>query len=58
VFSSFFFFFFFFPVNGQFSFPPSDGVIVLSVPEVVLLENGSSTNVSISLRAPLLLKWC
>ncbi|KAM9176687.1 cystinosin isoform 1-T2 [Mergus octosetaceus] len=31
----------------------SDGVIVLSVPEVVLLENGSSTNVTISLRAPL-----
>lgn len=30
-----------------------DGVIVLSVPEVVLLENGSSTNVTISLRAPL-----
>ncbi|XP_009276459.1 PREDICTED: cystinosin [Aptenodytes forsteri] len=32
---------------------PSDGVIVLSVPEVVSLESGSSTNVTISLRAPL-----
>ncbi|KAM9526184.1 cystinosin isoform 2-T4 [Guaruba guarouba] len=32
---------------------PSGGVIVLSVPEVVSLESGSSTNVTISLRAPL-----
>ncbi|KFR05487.1 Cystinosin [Opisthocomus hoazin] len=30
-----------------------DGVIVLSVPDVVSLESGSSTNVTISLRAPL-----
>ncbi|KFP01898.1 Cystinosin, partial [Calypte anna] len=35
------------------SFPPTDEVIVLSVPEVVSLESGSSTNVTISLRAPL-----
>ncbi|XP_018775007.2 cystinosin isoform X1 [Serinus canaria] len=32
---------------------PGDGAIVLSVPEVVSLESGSSTNVTISLRAPL-----
>ncbi|XP_067165940.1 cystinosin isoform X3 [Apteryx mantelli] len=32
---------------------PGDGAIVLSVPEVVSLENGSSTNITISLRAPL-----
>ncbi|XP_074969724.1 cystinosin isoform X1 [Phalacrocorax aristotelis] len=32
---------------------PGDGVIVLSVPEVVSLESGSSTNVTVSLRAPL-----
>lgn len=31
-------------------FPSPDGVIVLSVPEVVSLESGSSTNVTISLR--------
>ncbi|KGL84373.1 Cystinosin, partial [Tinamus guttatus] len=30
-----------------------DGAIVLSVPEVVSLENGSSTNITVSLRAPL-----
>lgn len=29
---------------------PPDGVIVLSVPEVVSLESGSSTNVTVSLR--------
>ncbi|NXP55054.1 CTNS protein, partial [Heliornis fulica] len=32
---------------------PGDGVTVLSVPEVVSLETGSTTNVTISLRAPL-----
>ncbi|XP_066058288.1 cystinosin isoform X1 [Chamaea fasciata] len=32
---------------------PGDGAIVLTVPEVVSLESGSSTNVTISLRAPL-----
>ncbi|KAF2984130.1 hypothetical protein EK904_010485, partial [Melospiza melodia maxima] len=32
---------------------PGDGAIVLSVPEVVSLESGSTTNVTISLRAPL-----
>ncbi|KFO74377.1 Cystinosin, partial [Cuculus canorus] len=37
---------------GCFFFSP-DGVIVLSAPEVVSLESGSSMNVTISLRAPL-----
>ncbi|XP_014732126.1 PREDICTED: cystinosin isoform X2 [Sturnus vulgaris] len=32
---------------------PGDGAIVLSVPEVVSLQSGSSTNITISLRAPL-----
>ncbi|XP_032860571.1 cystinosin isoform X1 [Tyto alba] len=40
--------------NGQNDYVTKEnGVVVLSVPEVVSLESGSSTNVTISLRAPL-----